>query len=223
MFYLKAHNYLDYVKWKDNLSYTISQSNGFLKKLSMELYLEDIGKVFEFWRFMRITEQSFLLQAEVGDMLLCQKSGGQGLTGVVDMVGIVIKMLNETTNTEDVFILRHGSSVMSPIVLQTWLEFRILMKGLKFKNCWYRHLHCSRDEDVIQNTEYFLQDILYNPLEGKSPEELKNPKNLKLLVEQSKKMIKSAELAAKFYRAMGVMDREILGKADNKLEPKDFS
>ena len=45
---------------------------GTLKKLSLDKYKDDISNKFDFWRFLRIDEEAFLLQAEVGDLILCR-------------------------------------------------------------------------------------------------------------------------------------------------------
>jgi len=38
----------------------------------MDKYKDDISSKFDFWRFLRIDEETFLHQAEVGDLLLCR-------------------------------------------------------------------------------------------------------------------------------------------------------
>jgi len=55
----------------------------------MDLYKEEINKYFDFWRYLRISEDAFKYNAEVGDLILCmsKKSFGKGL---VDKVCIVI-------------------------------------------------------------------------------------------------------------------------------------
>jgi hypothetical protein len=53
------------------LKHSIFSSNGYKKKLSMNMYIEDMSKFFDYWRFLRIPEDAFIRQAEVGDLILC--------------------------------------------------------------------------------------------------------------------------------------------------------
>jgi hypothetical protein len=65
--------------WQRKLRYTINSSIGKLKELTIESYKDDISNKFDFWRFLRIDEKNFLLQAEVGDLLLCRNKKSMGL------------------------------------------------------------------------------------------------------------------------------------------------
>ena len=53
------------------LSHSISESAGFKKQLTMELYQNDISKYFDFWRFLRVPEDGLKYAADSGDIILC--------------------------------------------------------------------------------------------------------------------------------------------------------
>jgi len=62
-----------------------------------------------------------------------------------------MKLEIDDTGENELFILRVGSQLDQGIILQTWHEFRIY-KDQKFTDCFYRHLHCNRDDDFLLNT-----------------------------------------------------------------------
>ena len=47
-----------YVEWRRKLTHTIDRSIGKIKNLHMGLYKDDINRVFDFWRFLRISEEN---------------------------------------------------------------------------------------------------------------------------------------------------------------------
>lgn len=72
VFNLRCANDVDYNNWIKKLNHSINSSIGKQKKLTMELYKDDINGWFDFWRFLRINEKNFVQQAEIGDIILCQ-------------------------------------------------------------------------------------------------------------------------------------------------------
>jgi len=60
----------------------------------MNIYKDDISRYFDFWRFLRIDENMFKYQAEVGDLILCQSKKQFAIKGVrgVDKICLVIKL-----------------------------------------------------------------------------------------------------------------------------------
>jgi len=41
------------------------------------------------------------------------------------------------------------------IILQPWNEFRIF-RSQKYSDCWFRHLHCDRNDKFLLMTQYFI-------------------------------------------------------------------
>jgi len=77
----------------------------------MELYKEEINKYFDFWRYLRISEDGFKHQAEVGDLILCMSKKSFG-KGHVDKICIVIKLTTGNENgmeQNELFVLRVGN------------------------------------------------------------------------------------------------------------------
>lgn len=60
VFNLKLKDENEFAEWKEHLTHTLSKSNGKLNKLSMNAYKEDVAQTFKFWRFLRISEETFM-------------------------------------------------------------------------------------------------------------------------------------------------------------------
>ena len=71
MFRFRLRNDEDYQGWKQNLEKVISKSNGALKDLKLEDCMDQVESGYKFWRFFRLSEDSFIDQAETGDVILC--------------------------------------------------------------------------------------------------------------------------------------------------------
>lgn len=71
IFELKAPNMADFLMWQGKLQHAIDLSLGKIKGLSLVDYSDDINQLFEFWRFLRVPENIFIAQADVGDIILC--------------------------------------------------------------------------------------------------------------------------------------------------------
>jgi len=95
----------------------------------MKLYTNDISKYFDFWRFLRLSEESLKYTAESGDLLLCQTKKRLvmgGGSGNVDKICLVVKLVCEFDESEEeIFILRVGHNFEQPMILQSWDEFRV--------------------------------------------------------------------------------------------------
>lgn len=61
VFNLRCPNADVYEVWSRKLQYAVNSSLGKIKQLSMEKYKHDINSKFDFWRFLRLEEESFLL------------------------------------------------------------------------------------------------------------------------------------------------------------------
>ena len=85
VFNLRCQDQSSYDLWVLKLKHSIYLSNGYKKKLSMDRYIEDISKYFDYWRFLRITEDAFIKQAEVGDIILCSKISKMAMPRRQDM------------------------------------------------------------------------------------------------------------------------------------------
>ncbi len=120
MFNLKAQSKDDFEMWKQKLSHSISHSMGSKKQLSMKDYEHDITKYFDFWRFLRLSEDAFKQVAEVGDIILCQTKKfqlKQSGSANADKICLVVKLTTEEKKNEELFILRVGNSLQQPMVL----------------------------------------------------------------------------------------------------------
>ena len=71
VFNLKCLDDASFATWKARLSHSLAHSTGTLKQLTVKSYYTDIDKFQLFWRFLRITEEAFQLQTEIGDLILC--------------------------------------------------------------------------------------------------------------------------------------------------------
>ena len=95
-----------------------------------------------------------------------------------------------------------------PIILQPWTEFRIF-RSQKYQECWFRHLHCERNDNFLLKTQYFIQKIRENPFvvsnneKGKKNEE-GNPDS-RDSPETKKRLYRNAELIAKFYKYVDIL------------------
>ena len=56
---------------------------------------------------------------------------------------------------EQLYVLRAGTTKQHAVILQKWDDFRIY-KSVKFSECWYRHLHCERNANFVENTQRFI-------------------------------------------------------------------
>mmetsp|Transcript_23076 Transcript_23076/g.35727 ORF Transcript_23076/g.35727 Transcript_23076/m.35727 type:complete len:193 (-) Transcript_23076:616-1194(-) len=74
VFNLRCASEEDYQVWKLKLSTSIPKSAGFLQNITIDHYTEDnVFSQFKFWRFLKITEQSFMDFAQTGDLIMCTK------------------------------------------------------------------------------------------------------------------------------------------------------
>lgn len=140
----------------------------------MNLYIEDMSKFFDYWRFLRITEDAFIKQAEVGDLILCSSKNKVNIPRVrqevqrgqtmVQHLCLVVKLETgvPSKKKDEVFIIRIGTSLDQGVVIQSWEEFRIY-KAQKYNDCWFRHLYCDRDDEFLQKTQNFIQKVREKP------------------------------------------------------------
>lgn len=108
----------------------------------------------------------------------------------------------------ELYVLRAGSTKQQAVVLQKWDDFRIY-KSVKFSECWYRHLHCERSKQFVDNTQRFIQKIRERPFYKK--EQGSNQRRL----------YRSAELIAKYYKNVGILARE--NQQGQDLDSRDAS
>ena len=165
------------------MRHSIFSSNGFKKELSLDTYKEDVSKFFDFWRFLRISEDAFIKQAEVGDIILCQSKSkkikgmmapiGGGSSAVVDKVCLVVKLQTGVPEKikDEVHVIRVGNTLDHGIVLQSWEDFRV-HKAQKYTDCWYRHLYCNRSDEFLQKTQMFVTKMLNKPYVTRKHEEM---------------------------------------------------
>jgi hypothetical protein len=179
---------------------------GKLKGLSLSDYTDDVNQLFEFWRFLRVPEALLLAQADVGDIVLCLQKKKFSLSNrlqAIEEICLLIKLDTEDSafgggadpSQSELYVLRAGSTKQQAVVLQKWDDFRIY-KSVKFSECWYRHLHCERSKQFVDNTQRFIQKIRERPFYKK--EESTNQRRL----------YRSAELIAKYYKNVGILARE---------------
>lgn len=131
VFNLRFQDEKSFKEWQRKLRHSINTSLGKIKELRLDNYKDDINAKFEFWRFLRMHEDNFAHQAEVGDLILFAtkkklKLGAHlGVAPQPDRVGIVIK-LNTDDKHSEIYILRAGDSFNRPLILQSWNDFRII-------------------------------------------------------------------------------------------------
>lgn len=71
LFILRCQNEEDFLVWQKKLTHSIDYSYGKVKKLTIDDYSDIINNMFEFWRFLRVTEKMLKQTADVGDIILC--------------------------------------------------------------------------------------------------------------------------------------------------------
>ena len=218
VFNMRCSDQETFTIWQLKLRHSINSSIGKLKGLTLEQYQDDVSKFFEFWRFLRIDENMFKYQAEVGDLILCKSKKSILLKGSkgIDKICLVMKLQSDgdNFNKSELFVLRVGTSLSHPIVLQSWEEFRI-HKNQKYQDCWFRHLYCDRDDKFLKKTQIFIQKIREEPYKDTTATGKDN----------AKRLYRNAELVAKFYKFVGMIpssDTNASVKQNFGYEPKDF-
>lgn len=58
-FYLKCSDTETFNQWKKRLEHSINGSTGAKKELSLDMYKDEVNLVFDFWRYLRISEEAF--------------------------------------------------------------------------------------------------------------------------------------------------------------------
>ena len=125
IFHLRCQKQESYMDWKTKLQDSIGLSNGKNQGLSMSLYKDDLKKDHEFWRNLRIQENLFKEEAQVGDLILCLTKNGRDVEQLFLLVQLDTGNQRGSMKSNDLFVLRIGSSLDSGIILQLWSEFRI--------------------------------------------------------------------------------------------------
>lgn len=81
----------------------------------MENYKKDINKLFDFWRFLRISENSVIEQAETGDIVLglqCKKSMGKVSNIKIIHVCLIIRIdeqsIEKKEDMSQIYVVRSG-------------------------------------------------------------------------------------------------------------------
>ena len=78
------------------------------------MYADDFNAYFDFWRFLRITEEALNYQADIGDLILCKskrktkKKQQRKNVSEVDKICIVLKLETDLSGTTETFVLRVG-------------------------------------------------------------------------------------------------------------------
>lgn len=192
--------------WQGKLHHSIDKSMGKLQGLSLISYTDDVNQLFEFWRFLRVPEGLFLAQADVGDIILCLQKKKFSLSNrlqAIEEICLLIKLDtdegnfggNQGPSQSELYVLRAGSTKQEAVILQKWEDFRIY-KSVKFSECWYRHLHCERNKQFIDNTQRFIQKIREKAFYKKEQQT------------NVRRLYTSAELIAKYYKNVGILARE---------------
>ena len=99
-FTLLCPDHASFMIWRQKLQHSIQNSAGKKKDLTLNRYINDISKIFEFWRFLRIPEGLMFEQAELGDIILCMsKKKGVALTGAsntyIDNICLIVRLTDE--------------------------------------------------------------------------------------------------------------------------------
>ena len=119
--------------WQKRLTHSIDFSYGKANNLTISDYSDVINKMFEFWRFLRITESMLLQTAEVGDIILCfgkKKYNLKNRSNAIVEVCLIVKLDEEedafaATKTigkkakQSLYVIRVGSSRQG-VILQNW-------------------------------------------------------------------------------------------------------
>lgn len=146
-----------------------------------------------------------MAQADIGDIILCLQKKKFTLANrlqAIEEICLLVKLDSDDGQfggkpgeQSELYVLRAGSTKQASVILQRWDDFRIY-KSVKFSECWYRHLHCERDQQFIENTQRFIQKIREKPFFKKEPNS------------NTRRLYKSAELIAKYYKNVGILARE---------------
>jgi len=193
----------------DNLKFSIDSSIGKTKQISIQSYkLDQDGQSFDYWRFLRILEDSFLEQAETGDLLLCANKKNFSIKNMkvphhVDRVFVIFK-LNEANNEviaaehDKVHILRICAQKQA-IILESWNDFKKYRQD-KFTDLIFRRLNVERDGKFLDNATKFVEDILRTPYINCQELIIRHTEAGPVQVlEDRKRSYKNAEIAFRFY------------------------
>jgi len=60
-FQLRCLNKNDFLNWQTKITHSIDKSSGKSKGMALNDYKDDVNQLFEFWRFLRLPEEKFLL------------------------------------------------------------------------------------------------------------------------------------------------------------------
>jgi len=80
-----------------------------------------------------------------------------GQTYSVDKMAMIVKIQPDfkQDHQAELYVLMVGTNMSRPIILQPWNEFRIF-RSQKYTDCFFRHLHCQRDDNFLLKTQYFI-------------------------------------------------------------------
>ena len=76
--------------------------------------MNDINKSFDFCRFLRIQENVFLDQVQIGDIILCyqkKKLTNTNIQQALENVVLTVRLVNEINNKSEVYIIRIGNNL----------------------------------------------------------------------------------------------------------------
>lgn len=155
----------------------IDKSIGKLQNLTIEEYTDQINQMFDFWRFLRISEERFLKTADIGDIILClhkKKYTLKNRMDAIDQVCLIVRLDDEQDAFNNfksrpngkvksrIYVIRTGSNIDQGVILQSWEDFRIY-KSLRFSECQFRHLYCERSKEFVKMTQRFIQNVKDKP------------------------------------------------------------
>ena len=107
--------------------------------------------------------------ADVGDIILClshMKYNLKNRCNAIEEVCLIVKLDDEEDGIRSnkikgqpkkkLYVIRYVQR--QGIVLQNWNKFKVI-KQHKFFECWHRHLHCKRNQDFLNRTQVFIQNL----------------------------------------------------------------
>ena len=200
IFRFRLRTCCDYEGWRENLERVIKNSNGAQRNIEFSDCMKQVESGYKFWKFVRISEESFLEQAETGDIILCSnKKAFKDLH--VDRVYILIRLIS------GLHVLRPAENFENGVLIETWEKFQ-RYKYKRFTDILHRHLYCDRSTNskFIKEVQRFLSKIQKEP-------HIRNSKG-------DYRIFKSSELAANFFLELGFLPE---CKEITSYTPKDFS
>ncbi|CDW88955.1 ph domain-containing protein [Stylonychia lemnae] len=199
--------------WIYRLMKTVERSRGYMLKLG----IDEKQLSLKSWRFDRISEEQFLRQADIGDVLLFRGNNfGAKITR-----GFTQSKFGKTIDNKLHSLVDHVALILKFDAEPDELFFLDATSNL-IQQCSYslvfRHLYCDRSEDFLMKLETFIRTVVGNRFEISLKKLFFQRKTV--AQDMDKRQFFCSELVTKSYKELGLVETE---KSSCRFFPHDFS